>query len=304
MKIGNTDIKDLKLGTTQISEVRHGNDFVWSPFLLNEFSGAEAAYSLRKLRSAYTGPAVRVRRSSDDAEQDIGFSGIGLDESSLTTFVGANDGFVVTWYDQSSNARNLTQATAASQPKIVNAGSLVVESGKVALDFDGIDDSMENTALAAVYTGEDVPFSWFSVLKNDLLSGTVRSGYGLSNTGANVPINFVGILFNENILSDVRDDSGAASFVRGATFGTSRHLTSIVSSGTSRTSYIDSVAGTTTGYNLGVITFNKWNLGSLKRVTEDFYWNGRFQELVLYADNRQSIRSDIEESINNYWGVY
>ena len=43
----------------------------------------------------------------------------------MATFVGANNGFVVTWYDQSGGARNLAQATAATQPQIVDAGTYI-----------------------------------------------------------------------------------------------------------------------------------------------------------------------------------
>ena len=94
------------------------------PFgIVDVYSGAAVAFSLRKLRGAYTGAAIRVRRSNDNAEQDIGFTALGnLDESALSTFVGANSGFIATWYDQSGNARNATQATAGNQPRIVNAG--------------------------------------------------------------------------------------------------------------------------------------------------------------------------------------
>jgi hypothetical protein len=56
--------------------------------VLDDYTGAAAAYSLRKVRSAYTGSAVRVRRSSDDELQDIGFDSNGdLDTTALTTFV-------------------------------------------------------------------------------------------------------------------------------------------------------------------------------------------------------------------------
>jgi hypothetical protein len=56
--------------------------------LLDLFPGAAAAYSLRKLRAAYSGSAVRVRRSSDNTEQDIGFTTQGeLDTASLLSFV-------------------------------------------------------------------------------------------------------------------------------------------------------------------------------------------------------------------------
>jgi len=65
--------------------------------LLDEYPGAAAAYSFRKLRTAYTGSVIRVRRSSDNTEQDIGFSGENLNTSSLTSFCSGTDGFVTTW---------------------------------------------------------------------------------------------------------------------------------------------------------------------------------------------------------------
>ena len=92
--------------------------------LLDQYTAA-VAYSLRKLRTAYSGSAIRVRRSSDSAEQDIGFSGNNLDTTSLLSFCGAGDGFVTTWYDQ-VGSNNAVQATAGLQPQIVASGALVV----------------------------------------------------------------------------------------------------------------------------------------------------------------------------------
>ncbi len=88
-----------------------------SPLLLDTYTGAAVAYSLRQLRTAYTGAAIRVRRSSDNAEQNIGFVNNVLDTASLLTFCGAGNGFVTTWYDQSGNANNATQSTAFNQIK-------------------------------------------------------------------------------------------------------------------------------------------------------------------------------------------
>ncbi len=84
------------------------------------------AYGLRKLRGAYSGPAIRVRRSSDNAEVNIGFDGSGnLDTAALASHVGAGQGFVVTWHDQSGNGQDMTQATAANQPEITaSSGAL------------------------------------------------------------------------------------------------------------------------------------------------------------------------------------
>jgi hypothetical protein len=51
----------------------------------------------------------------------------------MTTTGVSGNGFVTKWYDQSGNDNHATQGTAASQPKIVNAGSLV--SGGI--EFEG-----------------------------------------------------------------------------------------------------------------------------------------------------------------------
>ena len=108
------------------------------PLLLDAVPGAAAAYSLRQLSNAYTGPVVTVRRSSDDAEAD--FTASEIDDGTLTAFCGAGNGLVKTWHDQSGSGNDASQGTAASQPKIVSSGSLVTEGGKAALEFDGTDD--------------------------------------------------------------------------------------------------------------------------------------------------------------------
>jgi hypothetical protein len=104
--------------------------------LLDAYPNAATAYSVRKLRTLYTGNCIRVRRSSDNVEQNIGFVNNELDTASLLSFVGANDGFVTTWFDQSGGASNLTQTTAANQPRIVSSGTIEVNAnGKPAVRF-------------------------------------------------------------------------------------------------------------------------------------------------------------------------
>lgn len=97
--------------------------------LLDDYPAANAYSITRKLRTAYSGSAIRIRRSNDNAEQDIGFSGNSLDTAAITSFVGANSAYITTVYDQ-QGAKNLTQSTASAQPRIVNAGSLETENGQ------------------------------------------------------------------------------------------------------------------------------------------------------------------------------
>ena len=109
-----------------------GDYFTQNTPLLDTYTGAAAAFSLRKLSSSYSGSAIRVRRASDNAESDIGFNVFGeLSTVELAAFCGSSDGFVKTWYCQSGNANDATQTTAANQPKIYDSSTgVVTRNGK------------------------------------------------------------------------------------------------------------------------------------------------------------------------------
>ena len=84
------------------------------------------AVSTRRLRAAYAGPALRVRRATDNAEQDIGFTGAGdLDAAALLAFCGGGSGFVARWHCQAAGGPDLVGATAAQQPRLVASGALL-----------------------------------------------------------------------------------------------------------------------------------------------------------------------------------
>lgn len=105
-----------------------------------DFQPPKAAWSVRKLVSKYSGAALNVRRSSDNANQDIGFTSAGdLDTASLLSFCGTNTCYVTKAYDQSGNGYDFAQNTASAQPVIVSAGTLVTSgtTGKPALQFNG-----------------------------------------------------------------------------------------------------------------------------------------------------------------------
>lgn len=103
-------------------------------FPLTQTTDLKLAFSLRKVVSAYSGSAIKVRRS-DNSEQDIGFDSNGdLDTSALTTFVGSGDGFVSKWYNQ-LGSNDASQTIASRQPKIVNSGAVETVGGKPSILF-------------------------------------------------------------------------------------------------------------------------------------------------------------------------
>lgn len=130
---------------------------------------AEAGFAVRRLRWDYLGFALRVRRSSDNAELNIGFNANGdLDTATLLAFCGAASGFVTTWYDQSLFARHATQTNPASQPRIVNAGVLGVLNGRPGLGFlDRYLDTPLVTLGSVTVVGQTVAGdNWNSVILN------------------------------------------------------------------------------------------------------------------------------------------
>jgi hypothetical protein len=104
----------------------------------------------------------------------------------MTTTGVSGNGFVSKWYDQSGNDNHATQGTAASQPKIVDAGSLV--SG--GLEFDGVDDHLEQT-LTLTH-----PVSIFSAYKalsnNSPITGSNLSSMAVARRGSGEYIMFSG----------------------------------------------------------------------------------------------------------------
>jgi hypothetical protein len=79
------------------------------------------------------GDYALVRRASDNATAPIPIdtSTRLLSAAALATHCGANDGFIVTLYDRSGNARDVTNATTSEQPKIYDSATGVVLTGSL-----------------------------------------------------------------------------------------------------------------------------------------------------------------------------
>ena len=112
--------------------------------ILDEFPGASAGFSLRRLTKNYFGPLIKVQKQGGGT-LDIGFDQDGnLDTASLLAFAGTGTCDIDTWYDQSGNGYNLTQPDTGKQPVIVNGGILKSANGKPCVDFN---DSGQNHLL-------------------------------------------------------------------------------------------------------------------------------------------------------------
>ncbi len=164
---------------------------------LNVFDTAAAAYSMRiPGGSTYSDPLIRVRRSSDNAESDIhavltadSAGNRWLDTAALLAFVGAGNGFVTTWYDQSGNGRNAVQAAAGNQPRIVNAGVVDAMNGRpcVVSTTDTTGLSFSGGQVSSGVTLNAVGASTANQVNNNVVMGL---GNGTNAIGTGVVIKF------------------------------------------------------------------------------------------------------------------
>lgn len=247
--------------------------------LLDKYPGAAAAYSLRRVRSAYLGPCVRVRRQDND-EKDIYFDGQGnLDTAALLDFCTDQTGFVAKWYDQSGNGKDAIQATSGHQPRIVNSNNTTVtQDGYVAMVYDGINDNLANATLTNELDNSDFLVS--AVYGDSLSMGITSSVPRLYMSEAKFQYNTLNTISftaqtGHKLLSFQVVGATQEVFANGSSLGTATEA---------------QVAFTPSAFNLNIA-------GSA-------YGSGKMQEVVVYASDQSANRAAIETHINNYWNIY
>jgi len=260
-------------------------DTLWPGSLLDVYSGATAAYSLRDLRAGTSGSAVvRVRRSSDNTEQD--FTAIQVTDGTLTTFCGAGNGFVRTWYDQSTSGNNAIQATTSSQPRIVSGGVLETDGGKPAIVF-GSGTNIHLAPTTQITIGATAAF--FAVAKHTNPGGTWAFIFG-ENGGATFTIGKTGGTAQLRILNttfvDTDVTSKAVHYVQLGT-GITRYRINIF--------YAAIVANITSASN--------WRIGNRSGNTGE-QWVGPIQEVIYYPLTQVATNNGIIANINSYYNIF
>ena len=283
-------LNDIKNASDQTSiEENVGDYFTQNTPLLDTYSGAAAAYSLRKLSSSYSGNAIRVRRSSDNAEQDINFNVFGeLDTVSLLAFAGAGDAFVKTWYDQAST-NDATQTTTANQPKIVSSGAVIVENGKPAVQFDGTDDELSVSSY---------PFS-----QSDIYIASIGKHTDTTTEGNLYSFGNASTIYALGFNRDAASTYSATRFLgaheaQGDSYNQTQSLFSQLFASSTTSAYLDGVQGTQSYTCRG--RFNSNSIGGRDGL---YFLNGNIQEIVIYDSDQSANRTNIESNIATFYDI-
>jgi len=109
---------------------------------LDNFSTPDFTLDLNRVNKTYTGFSItiRVKKADVNYEKNIGFVDDELDIDAIENFAEGNDAFVSYVFGQSSVVNDSYQQAESSQPRIAINGVVILENGKPAMDFDGVDD--------------------------------------------------------------------------------------------------------------------------------------------------------------------
>jgi len=205
--------------------------------------------------------------------------------SGIPAFDNSVNGFVETWYDQSGNGNDATQATAGSQPKIVNAGSLLTAG----VTFDGSNDNMDTShVLGATST-------IFAVCLSSAVSDFLLDMRDSGTDGA-----FIRSAANDSFevrynSTDLAGASGASGQKLGSFLikdGTQEIRVNGTSVGSGTTSGTISVTATT---QIGGRSFATPLSG---------LWLGSMSEIIIYNSDQSANRPAIETNINNHYSIF
>lgn len=274
-----------------------------TPLLLDLYPDAVSAYSLRKLRTAYTGDAIRVRRPSDGNFIDVEFVNNELDVSAVEAFCFGTDGFMQSLYDQSGNANNQTQTASSPQPQIVNSGSLITLNEKATSRF-GSNRFMKTASAVSLGSPSEM---WIFCVVNLTDVSTYNWIYG-SSAPSNNDGGFNIYLGGGDLFVGIQ----GATYVQSKTpITTGNKIISVRIRGGQTTAnaieiYINSVQATLTATNNGTsnATFSDFIQTLGTRDDELFRYIGDVSEVLLKTGEQSSNRVGIETNINDYYSIY
>jgi hypothetical protein len=279
-------LKERTGGTVPISLKMTWEEVAQAPAftgLLNESygSGAEAAYSTRRLNGNYSGDCMTIRRASDGTTQSIGFVGEEIDESAIETFCTGTTCTVATWFDQSGNGNHATQPTPANQPTIYTGGQLVKEGGRLTLDFDSTDR--------------------FELSTLSITSGTALSYFWIMNPTGGTSYRWILHSQETDYFVPIADDGATNTkydgFTNGSFFADGQSVTI-----NNRNDVYDTYSNAfRLGALIGETTVNVTSSRIGTRSTGSFGIDGILSEFILYDSNKSSVRTDIEGNISAYF---
>lgn len=298
------------------------NPYLWGMYIIDSFPNLSAGYSVRKIRSGFSGACMVVRRTVGattvtanvffDSNNTISLNSaitIATGSSSSTTLgqfcaasgftnpdgIAANQSlFVSEWKDQSTNANHMTMTTASFQPRIVNAGVLETmvgsATGRTAINSNWTANSF--MSKTGTFNGQ----TFFTVAKIDVANninmvfGAASPNTNMFYGGTSLNYNGIGLFDGTNVRSLTGEDLNAhigymnirSSNIYGARDGNG-----------------ESLIGASATANIATRAIFARGDGSATNCLK-----GLISEILIFSGDESASYIGIRNNINNYYGIY
>ncbi len=207
------------------------------------------------------------------------------------SFVGAGNGFVSIWFDQSGNGYDLTQTALSNQPSIVLSGVLNTQNSKPVLITD-YNSFMGNASVPIDGTTNSI----FNVIKLTSTRGDSAIICGLGNNNQH----FVSRNVNgNNRFYDSVTNITASPLPNGYNLVNTHENSAGITVFENGVNLVTNYTHNTTN-SIGIRIFRRFTLDGL------YMTNGSgFSEIVIYGNSsRLTDDTGISSNINTYYSIY
>ena len=264
-------------------------------FLLDDYAGATAAYSLRELTTTSWNAGDVVIEARNSTGSFDTFTSAEVNDGTLVTFanLGSGSATVSKWYDQSGNGNDATQTSTSLQPLIVSGGALITDGGETSIFYNGTSMFMDCNVAHGAASAQSMMVVGNS---NNLGIRSPLDGRQANDDG-------LGFLLLGGINDFMRFHADATDVFTGATSISTQYLWSGYYGSSTATIFRDgtqtgtaaapsAMSANTTTYKIGRAAY-----------TNATYWGGRITEVIIYPDDQSANQAGIDGNIKTAYGI-
>lgn len=277
------------------------NPYIFSiPYLVDTYSPI-GAWSTSKLSSVATN-CLRVRRDLDNAELDIPFNGNELDTTTLLSFVGGGDGFVVKWYNQGTGGAtyDVIQSITNNQPYIVLSGAVNYDpnTGATSL-FSNVGDQRDLATSGTILIDNCSMVSVHRPINGDIM-GAICAGEAATGKRRSLVQFTVGTLqmfasgYNANL--SLGSVSSLSTYLSHATFDNVNNVVYGSLNGVATSGSI--TLSTPAAKKITLMSTSQDGDANFEPV------NGNFTMAMIWNTNNESNMANVVADINSYYSIY
>ena len=261
-------------------------------FLLDDYAGATAGYSLRELTTTSWNAGDVVIEARNSLSSTDTFTSAEVFDGTLVTFADLGDGSatVQRWYDQSGNGNNIFQSTSSFQPLIVSGGVLLADG----LKFDGTNDFFDcgfshgttsAQSIFAVAQTSDLTANRMLVDGRDANDDGIGMFYLTSSDYVRFHVDAIDVFSNTSL-------SANTEYLFSGLFGSTTSTFYEDGTQTDTDTGAPASSSSTTNYHIGRAAY-----------TSGSFWQGSIQEVIIYPDDQSANQAGIDGNITTHYGI-